>query len=99
MTDGIYEKPEDLCLVCGSTYKTDRADHIKEGRAECKQMAREERIKQMPKRFVEPEWHTSEDVCPKCKEATQSKYEVDEEDHVVITAERCLPCSWQVDFD
>lgn len=46
---------------------------------------------------IEPEWHVSEDDCPKCGKATQEKH-VAENGHVFITAERCVPCGWVIEF-
>ena len=107
MTDGIYEIPKNLCLVCGSTNKTDKADHIKEDRAECRTNIRERHmVKPMANTLnvqIESEWHISEDICPKCEKTTQLKHEAgfDEcgNDEIYITAERCNTCDWEVIFD
>ena len=109
MKDGIYEIPKDLCIVCGCTYKTNRADHVRKNRAECKRMLQDERMKNMAntydrtkeiaERGVQPEWHICEEICPHCSRHTQEKSEVGDEGHIEITAERCLLCGWIVKFD
>jgi hypothetical protein len=48
---------------------------------------------------IEPEWHTSDEDCPKCQQATQRKYGAGSDGHIYELGERCTKCGWVIIFD